>query len=182
VNLQVVAGRRALTAPHVFEELIGGHRVSLREGEVDEQRARTRASDVDGRAVVVEHLERPEDAELHRAHATPAPSAFCKAPHSRRVDDDTVTEDDLLSPSELAVLAWGAYSRNLRADAARLASRASVAVQSRSRRERQAVEVVCIAVGGDPVRAYGLAAEHLAEFPDDELIRRIKDAIGALGP
>lgn len=88
-----------------------------------------------------------------------------------------MTEDDPRSPSELALLAWGAYARNLRAEAARLASRASVAAESRSRRERQAVQVVCIAVGGDLVRADGLAAEHLAEFPDDELVRRIRDAI-----
>jgi hypothetical protein len=91
-----------------------------------------------------------------------------------------VTGDDR-SPIDLALLAWEAFVRNHRADAARLASRASVAAQSRPRRERRAVEVVCIAVGGEPERAAGLAAEHLAEFPDDGLVRRIKEAIAEHG-
>ena len=65
VDLQVVARRDALAAPDVFEELVGRHRMSLCQREVDEQRARTRAADVDGNAVVVEHLERPQDPELH---------------------------------------------------------------------------------------------------------------------
>ena len=65
VDLQVVARRDALAVPDVFEELVGRHRVPLGQREVDEQRARTRAADVDGSAVVVEHLERPQDSELH---------------------------------------------------------------------------------------------------------------------
>ena len=65
VDLQVVAGGVAFAAPDVFEELVGRHRVPLGQHEVDEQRARTRAADVDGGAVVVEHLERPQDSDLH---------------------------------------------------------------------------------------------------------------------
>jgi len=36
--------------------------------------------------------------------------------------------------------------------------------------------VVHLAVTGDLDRASGLAAEHLAEFPGDELIRRVQAA------
>ncbi len=65
VDLQVVARRDALAAPDVFEELVGRHRVPLGQREVDEQRARARAADVDGSTVVVEHFERPQYSELH---------------------------------------------------------------------------------------------------------------------
>jgi hypothetical protein len=74
------------------------------------------------------------------------------------------------------MLAWDAYTRQQVADAARLASRASSAAVRGPRRVRQAVEVVCLAVSGEPARAYDLAADHLGEFPDDDLVRRVKDA------
>ncbi len=67
VDLQVVAGRDPLAAPDVLEQLVGRHRVSLGQRKVDEQCARTRAADVDGNAVIVEHFERPQDSELHGA-------------------------------------------------------------------------------------------------------------------
>ena len=85
-------------------------------------------------------------------------------------------DDDPLSAHELAVLAWEAYTRNQVADAARLASRASGAAVSRPRRDRQEVEVVCLAIAGESARAYGLASDHLGEFPHDDLVRRIKEA------
>ena len=75
VNLQVVARWDALAAPDVFEELVGRNRVPLRQREVDEQRAWTRAADVDGRTVVVEYFERPQDSELHVVHRRPRLSA-----------------------------------------------------------------------------------------------------------
>jgi len=87
-----------------------------------------------------------------------------------------VPEDDRRSAHELAVLAWEAFTRNQVADAARLASRASGAALSRPRRDRQEVEVVCLAVSGETARAYGLASVHLGEFPHDDLVRRVKDA------
>jgi hypothetical protein len=86
-----------------------------------------------------------------------------------------VPDDDRLSGHDLAVLAWEACTRHQMADAARLASRASTAVASGPRRDRQEVEVVCLAVAGESVRAYGLASDHLSEFPHDELIGRVKD-------
>jgi hypothetical protein len=86
-----------------------------------------------------------------------------------------VPDDDPLTAHELAVLAWEAYTRNHVGDAARLASRASGAAVSCSRRDRQEVEVVCLAIAGESARAYGLASDHLGEFPDDELVRRVKE-------
>ena len=85
-------------------------------------------------------------------------------------------DEDPLSAHELAVLAWEAYTRNQVADAARLASRASGAAASCPRRDRQEVEVVCLAIAGESARAYGLASDHLGEFPHDDLIKRVKDA------
>jgi hypothetical protein len=51
---------------------------------------------------------------------------------------------------------------------------ASVAARGRSRRERQLVQIVQLTINGDTGRASGLAAEHLAEFPDDDLIGRVQ--------
>lgn len=85
-------------------------------------------------------------------------------------------DDDPLSAHELAVLAWEAYTRNQVADAASLASRASSTAVSGPRRDRQEVEVVCLAVAGESTRAYGLASDHLDEFPLDDLVRRVRDA------
>jgi len=39
-----------------------------------------------------------------------------------------------------------------------------------TRKERQQIQIVGLAVAGDTDRATALIAEHLAEFPDDELI------------
>ncbi|HEX5588257.1 MAG TPA: hypothetical protein VFZ17_13175 [Acidimicrobiia bacterium] len=85
-------------------------------------------------------------------------------------------DDDPLSAHDLADLAWAAYLRNQVADAAKLASRASGAAVSCSRRDRQEVEVVCLAIAGEAARAYGLASVHLGEFPHDDLVRRVKEA------
>lgn len=85
-------------------------------------------------------------------------------------------DDDPVSAHELAVLAWEAYTRNQVTDAATLASRASGAAVSAPRRDRQEVEVVCLAISGESTRAYGLASDHLGEFPHDDLVRRVKEA------
>ena len=42
-----------------------------------------------------------------------------------------------------------------------------------SRRERQHLEIVALMLKGDADRARALGAEHLAEFPDDTLIRQL---------
>jgi hypothetical protein len=47
-------------------------------------------------------------------------------------------------------------------------------MRHRPRKERQQVQVVALAVTGDLDRASGLAAEHLAGFPGDELIRQVQ--------
>ena len=86
-------------------------------------------------------------------------------------------DDNPLSAHDLAALAWEAYTRNHLRDAARLASRASGAAVSCPRRDRQEVEVVCLAIAGESERASGLASVHLGEFPDDDLVRRVKEAL-----
>ena len=83
---------------------------------------------------------------------------------------------DARDPETLASLAWDAHIRGQTAEAANLASRAASAAASRGRRARQQVDVVCVAVAGDTGRAYGLAAEHLAEFADDDLVRKVQRA------
>ena len=74
-------------------------------------------------------------------------------------------DGDPLTAHDLAVLAWEAYTRNHLGDAARLASRASGAAVPCPPRDRQVVEVVCLAIAGESERASGLAAVHLGEFP-----------------
>jgi hypothetical protein len=81
-----------------------------------------------------------------------------------------------LSAHQLAVLAWDAFTRDQVVDAVSLASRASGAAVACPRRERQEVEVVCLAIAGEWARASGLASEHLGEFPDDDLVTRIHEA------
>jgi hypothetical protein len=79
-------------------------------------------------------------------------------------------------PAEtLAAKAWDAWSRGDTGAATRLAYAAWTAVEHRPRRERQHVQVICLAVAGDVGRARALASEHLAEFPDDELVRVVRD-------
>jgi hypothetical protein len=61
--------------------------------------------------------------------------------------------------------------------ARRIVAAASAAAQLRPRQERQAVEIVALAIGGDLDRAGGLAAEHVAEFPNDDLARAVHAAL-----
>lgn len=74
----------------------------------------------------------------------------------------------------LAARAWQAWTRGHVASAQTLAQAATAAVRQRPRQERQQVQVVALAVTGDLDRASGLAAEHLAEFPGDELIHHVQ--------
>jgi hypothetical protein len=74
----------------------------------------------------------------------------------------------------LAATAWQAWTLGETTRARILASAASDAAQQRPRRERQQVQIVRLAIGGDWERASGLAAEHLAEFAGDDLIHRIR--------
>jgi hypothetical protein len=89
-----------------------------------------------------------------------------------------VSGNEATSAPQLAALAWAAHRRGQTAEAACLASRASSAAAGLSRERRQQVEVVCLAVAGDSQRACDLAAEHLAEFPDDELVRAVHERCG----
>ncbi len=85
-----------------------------------------------------------------------------------------MTPNDSEHVAELATLAWAAHRRGQAAEAACLASRASSAAASLPRERRQQVEVVCLAISGECERAFDLAAEHLTEFPGDELVREVK--------
>ncbi len=48
---------------------------------------------------------------------------------------------------------------------------------ARPRRDRQEVQVVCLAIAGESDRACGLASVHLGEFPHDDLVRRVRKAL-----
>ena len=74
----------------------------------------------------------------------------------------------------LAARAWQAWARGHVAAAHALARAAQAAVPQNSRRERQQAQIVALAVTGDLDRASGLASEHLAEFPGDELIAQVQ--------
>lgn len=81
-----------------------------------------------------------------------------------------MANDVPLSPITLAGMAWRALAAGDAAAAQPLAHAATLAARRCPRRERQQVQIVQFAVAGDKDRATGLIAEHLAEFPDDELI------------
>ena len=96
-------------------------------------------------------------------HATAAPATLAD-----------MTEDDGLAAARLAGMAWQAWVGGDAAAAQPLARAAHVAARGRPRRERQLVQIVQLAVDGDTGRASGLIAEHLAEFPGDQLIGRVQ--------
>jgi hypothetical protein len=88
-----------------------------------------------------------------------------------------MTEHDALPAVTLAGLAWQAWAGGDATAAQRLARAADAAVAGRPRRERQQVQIVQLVVAGDTVRASGLIADHLAEFPADQLIGRIRGRV-----
>jgi hypothetical protein len=53
--------------------------------------------------------------------------------------------------------------------------RVLVSIRTGARRERQRLDIVTLLLGGELGRARGLGAEHLAEFPQDALIRYLLD-------
>jgi len=81
-----------------------------------------------------------------------------------------MTEPDPAPAASLAARAWQAWTLGETTQARILASAASDAAQRRPRRERQQVQIVCLAISGDRERASGLAAE----FAGDDLIHRIR--------
>ena len=85
-----------------------------------------------------------------------------------------MADRDPIPAVTLAARAWQAWTRGQLASARAFAQAAEVAVRHRPRKERQQVQVITLAVCGDLDRASGLAAEHLAEFPGDELIRQVR--------
>ena len=85
-----------------------------------------------------------------------------------------MTEDDALAAAKLAAMAWQAWAGGDAAAAQSLARAANVAARGRPRRERQLAQIVQLAVDGATDRASGLSAEHLAEFPGDQLISRLQ--------
>jgi hypothetical protein len=85
-----------------------------------------------------------------------------------------MTEDDAAPPARLAGMAWQAWTGGDAVAARPLARAATAAARGRPRRERQLAQIVQLAVDGHTGRASGLTAEHLAEFPDDQLIGRVQ--------
>jgi hypothetical protein len=88
--------------------------------------------------------------------------------------DHRGANQDPTSAVTLAARAWQAWTRGQEASAQTFAQAAKVAVRHRPRKDRQQVQVVALAVIGDLDRASGLASEHLAEFPGDELIHQVQ--------
>jgi DNA-binding GntR family transcriptional regulator len=72
-----------------------------------------------------------------------------------------------------AALAVSLVSTDAPAEAEEALARAAASARSGTRRERQHVEVIGLLLAGDPGRARALAADHLAEFPADQLIRQL---------
>lgn len=85
-----------------------------------------------------------------------------------------MTEDDALPAAKLAGMAWQAWAGGDAAAAQPLARAAILAARGQPRRERQLVQIVQLAVGGDTARASVLVAEHLAEFPSDQLVGHVQ--------
>jgi hypothetical protein len=85
-----------------------------------------------------------------------------------------MTEDDAVRAATLVGKAWQAWARGDAAAARPLARAAAMAAPGRPRRERQLAQIVQLALDDDTSRASGLTAEHLAEFPHDELAGRIQ--------
>ncbi|MGI8549664.1 MAG: hypothetical protein ACR2PL_02540, partial [Dehalococcoidia bacterium] len=83
--------------------------------------------------------------------------------------DEAVLADEGFALAQ-AVLALLWQGRGRVDDAKRHAERALRLVGGISRRERQHVEAISTAVGGDGPRALALIREHLAEFPRDALL------------
>ena len=79
-------------------------------------------------------------------------------------------------PSETSVAeAWEKFMAGDTAAASNLLSAATVTTQLLARCERQRLQIVRLAFAGGWDRAGGLASEHLAEFPGDELIGAVRD-------
>lgn len=89
-----------------------------------------------------------------------------------------MTEDDVLPAAKLAGMAWQEWAGGDAAAAQPLARAANVAARGRPRRERQLVQIVQLAIDGDTARASGLIAEHLTEFPGDQMIGHIRAWMG----
>jgi hypothetical protein len=94
-------------------------------------------------------------------------------------EDNAVPVDRALEQAaghtaDLAGLAWQAWAAGDAGAARPLARAATAAARGRPRRERQVAQIVQVTVDGDTGRASGLTAEHLAEFPDDQLIGRVQ--------
>jgi hypothetical protein len=79
----------------------------------------------------------------------------------------------VLADPQLAV-AHAALAVASRVDARAALERAVANAPHATRRERQHVEIVGSMVAGDVDRGRALAADHLAEFPTDELISHIR--------
>ena len=90
-----------------------------------------------------------------------------------------MTAHDAAALETLAARAWDAWLQGHVTQARSLVRAASAAARQRPRRQRQQIQIVQLAVHSDWDRASGLAAEHLAEYPGDQLIRRLLGTVSA---
>jgi hypothetical protein len=84
-----------------------------------------------------------------------------------------MTARDTAPLETMAARAWDAWLQGRATRARSLARAASTAARQQPRGQRQQIQIVQLALDGEWDRASGLAAEHLAEFPGDQLIRRV---------
>ena len=61
-------------------------------------------------------------------------------------------------------------------------ARVLAATRGATRRDRQHIEIVALAILGDVARARALRAAHLAEFPDDVLIVHLFNLVESRSP
>ena len=147
--------------------------MSPRQGQNDEHRLRPASTDVGRPTVVAEYLKRTEDAQLQQIDLTPILTA--RLQQIDRPASHTPSMNENPHPAHVSAAdAWDAWTRGDATTAARLISAVWETAQHRARSERQQIQVVRLAVSGAWERAGGLAAEHLSEFPGDQLVQTVQ--------
>jgi hypothetical protein len=176
MDLKTVAIGESRARPYLIQQLVGRDRLALRQGQRDQQGLRQVPADVHQLAVVTGQLERYEDPEFHCLHAGDADSGLTVRPQParRRSRHDRTWCSASGDAGGHGLAGMGRRGRGRRPAPGRAAD---ATVAGRPRRERQQVQIVRLVVAGDTVRASGLIAEHLAEFPADQLIGSMRGRV-----
>ncbi|MFZ0187098.1 MAG: hypothetical protein WAL72_09160 [Streptosporangiaceae bacterium] len=85
-----------------------------------------------------------------------------------------MTDPHLPQQASLAARAWQAFTAGDPSKARHLAATATTAARTGTRHDRQRTQIVELAVTGEADRAAGLAAEHLTDYPGDQLIKAVR--------